>query len=87
MASVWPAGGAGTTAGAEEPAAGLLPDSTPALECKIDGVMGSYADMVFTGGKRWKYAGTPLPTTGTYNVRVRVKTDTPDEVQYTATIA
>ena len=65
----------------------VIADSTPALECKIDGVMGSYADMVFTGGKRWKYAGTPLPTTGTYNVRVRVKTDTPDEVQYTATIA
>ncbi len=65
----------------------IIADSTPALECKIDGVMGGYVDMVFTGGKRWKYAGTPLATTGTYNVRVRVKSDTADEVQYTATIA
>lgn len=32
----------------------LIADSDLALEAKVDGVMGSYDDMVFVGGKRWR---------------------------------
>lgn len=63
----------------------IIADSNLALECKVDGVT-NYLDMDLIGGKRWRYSNLPLPATGTYIVRVRVKTDTADAVAMNATI-
>ena len=63
----------------------IIADSNLALECKVDGVT-NYLDMVLIGGKRWRYSNLPLPATGTYIARVRVKTDTADAVAMNATI-
>jgi type III secretion system FlhB-like substrate exporter len=63
----------------------IIADSNLALECKVDGVT-NYLDMDLIGGKRWRYSNLPLPATGTYIARVRVKTDTADAVAMNATI-
>ncbi len=64
----------------------LIADSTLALEGKIDGVSGSFADMVLVGGKRWVSGTYVVPGAGAYTMRVRVKTDTPDEIVISSTI-
>ena len=57
-----------------------------ALEGKIDGVSGAYADLVFAGGKRWVSGAYTIPTAGDYVLRVRVKATTADEIIINATI-
>lgn len=64
----------------------LIADSTLALEAKIDGVHGTYLDMDFIGGKRWRLSTIYMPSAGTYIARVRVKSDTADAVSYTVTV-
>lgn len=63
----------------------IIADSDLALECKVDGIS-NWLDMDLIGGKRWRYSNLPMPTTGLYIARVRVKTDTADAVAMNATI-
>ena len=63
----------------------IIADSAVALEGKIDGI-GSYADFVLIGGKRWVCGTYTLPSAGTYTMRARVKSNTSDEIVITATI-
>lgn len=63
----------------------LIADSDEALEAKIDGVS-SFADMVFTGGKRWISGAIVVSTPDTYTARIRVKATTSDEIVLQITI-
>lgn len=63
----------------------IIADSDLALECKVDGVS-NWLDMDLIGGKRWRKSNLPLPATGTYIARVRVKTDTVDAMSMNAVI-
>ena len=63
----------------------IIADCALALEGKIDGI-GSYADFVLLGGKRWVSGAYTLLAAGTYTMRARVKSDTADEIVITATI-
>ena len=63
----------------------IIADCALALEGKIDGV-GSYADFVLLGGKRWVSGTYTLLAAGTYTMRARVKSNTADEIVITATI-
>lgn len=56
------------------------------LEGKIDGVSGSYAALVFVGGKRWVSGFYTIAAAGDYVLRVRVKATTADEKIINATI-